>query len=122
MSVEGALRRGLAGGLVALTLCLPAAAQVSATKGAPTPSPAPAAEQPAGEAIQNRPAIVAQKAPSGLVVSKGSGGPAALDYAAWEKAADRAETVLSDPAVTDRALRASAHYRLLKFRLPPSHG
>lgn len=104
MSVEGALRRGLAGGLFALTLCLPAAAQVSATKGAPTASPAPAAEQPAGEAIQNRPAIVAQKAPGGLVVSKGSGGPAALDYAAWEKAADRAETVLSDPAVTDRAL------------------
>ncbi len=104
MSLGRALRRGLAGGLVALTLCLPAAAQVTVTKGTPTASPAPAAEQPAGEAIQNRPAIVAQKAPGGLVVSKGSGGPAALDYAAWEKAADRAETVISDPAVTDRAL------------------
>ncbi|MBC2837367.1 DUF3772 domain-containing protein [Paragemmobacter straminiformis] len=105
MTIGGALRRGLAGGLLALCLGLPAVAQMTVTKGAPSATPAPPASDPAaGEAIQNRPSIVAQKAPSGLVVSKGSVGSAALDYAAWEKAADRAETVLTDPAVTEEAL------------------
>ncbi len=85
-----ALRQGLAAALVALGLALPAGAQQ-------------AGAQSAGDA-QNRPSIVAQKAPSGLVVSKGSGSTRSLDYGAWEKAADRAETTLTDAGAPDAAL------------------
>ena len=80
-----AIWRGVAVALMALGLALPVAAQT-----------APDA--------QNRPSIVAQKAPSGLVVSKGSGSSRSLDYGAWEQAADRADTTLANAAVTETAL------------------
>lgn len=90
-----ALWQGLAGAVVALTLALPAGAQTTGTQTTGTQTTADA---------QNRPSIVAQKAPSGLVVSKGAGSTRSLDYTAWEKAADRAEATLADAAVPDTAL------------------
>ena len=53
---------------------------------------------------QNRPSIVVQKAPSGLVVSKGSGSSRSLDYNAWEEAAARAEQTLASAAVKESAV------------------
>lgn len=85
MTAARALWQGLAAALVALSLAVAAGAET-----------APDA--------QNKPSIVAQKAPSGLVVQKGAGSSRGLDYAAWEKAADRAEATLADPAVTETAL------------------
>lgn len=41
-----------------------------------------------------------------VVVSKGTGKSATLDYAAWERAAERAETVIANPDAEDRVLDA----------------
>lgn len=44
--------------------------------------------------------------PTAVVVSKGAGKSNALDYAAWERAAARAETVLGNPDTDNRVLEA----------------
>lgn len=114
MTPMRAIWQGLAAALIALGLALPVQAQtVSNTQavgggqaggdGQAADAQAAAAGQTAADA-QNRPSIVAQKAPSGLVVSKGAGNARSLDYAAWESAAERAETALADAAVTETAL------------------
>lgn len=92
-----ALWQGLAAALVALGLALPAGAQTVSNAQS-------AAEAQTASDAQNRPSIVAQKAPSGLVVQKGAGSSRSLDYGAWETAAARAETTLADASVTEAAL------------------
>lgn len=72
----------------------------------PTQQPATGGAETSGAVAvtTTTPATGANRPSTTVVVSKGSGKSNALDYAAWERAAERAETVLSNPDVEDRLL------------------
>ena len=96
------LRRWVGAGLVLLlvsgVLAFPGLAQQS-------PAQAPA-QAPAGQGAAS-PAPAAQAPAAGgtsVVVSKGSGKASGPDYAAWERLAERAETLLSNPDTETRGL------------------
>ena len=104
--------------LFAVAIALP-------TAHAQTPTP-PAAEAPADQAAPSgqgtaaqggsavgtavttttTPAATPAQGGNTVVVSKGSGRSNALDYAEWERAADRAEDVLANPDADSRVLDA----------------
>jgi potassium efflux system protein len=72
----------------------------------PTQQPVTGGAQTSGAVAvtTTTPATGANRPSTTVVVSKGSGKSNALDYAAWERAAERAETVLSNPDVEERLL------------------
>ncbi|NBE06146.1 DUF3772 domain-containing protein [Paragemmobacter ruber] len=100
---------------VALGPALPALAQQEAPADAPaaqddSAQPGATAETPTGQAPAQSPPAAAPTVtvtPQGttVVVSKGQGrSGSTLDYAAWERAAERAESVLANPDVDSRIL------------------
>lgn len=103
------LRGVLAAGLVALLACAApvARAQEAATKPADTTTPATTGA-PAGAVVSTTttPATGTRPGTTAVVVSKGAGKSNALDYAAWERAAERAETVLANPDAESRVIEA----------------
>lgn len=117
-AVLAALKHLACAALFAAAVALPPAHAQTAT----TPAPEAPANQPApggqGDAAQGGSAVgtavtttttpAATPAQSGntVVVSKGSGRSNALDYAEWERAADRAEDVLANPDADSRVLDA----------------
>lgn len=116
------LRAGLAAVLAALALALSApvlpAQESGAGQGNATAQP-PAqsgSAEPTGTAqgsattgavvtTTTTPANAGRPA-TAVVVSKGAGKANALDYAAWERAAERAETVLGNPDAENRVIEA----------------
>jgi potassium-dependent mechanosensitive channel len=99
--------------LLAAVVALPAAHAQTTT----TPAPEAPAEQTApsgqgGSAVgtvvttTTTPAATPAQSGNTVVVSKGSGRSNALDYAEWERAADRAEDVLANPDADSRVLDA----------------
>ncbi|MEN9409960.1 MAG: hypothetical protein RL216_1934 [Pseudomonadota bacterium] len=102
--------QGTAGGTA--TAQAPAQGDAGTPSGsATTQTPAPAATggtQTSGAVAvtTTTPAAGTNRPSTTVVVSKGSGKSNALDYVAWERAAERAEAVLANPDAEDRVLEA----------------
>ena len=71
-----------------------------------TPVAGPSGAGGAVAVTTTTPAAEAVRPATSVVVSKGSGKSAALDYEAWERAAERAETVIANLDAEDRVLES----------------